>query len=277
MRLLIQHQNRIEFQRDVEESVMDVRLGPLDDAHQRVRRFQLRCEPQGHVRRYADGFGNVAHLLTSMRTHAALQVTTEIEVETLLRDPFEVPVDSPPPLGPVELADALHASALVPSLEALSSMAEPFAELPPFEAAHELMAKIYHEFEYQAGVTDVTTTVANVIDSRRGVCQDFAHLLIGLCRAIRVPARYVSGYILTGEDHAPSRGSGASHAWAEVFTPSHGWRGFDPTNNLVANDRYVKIAVGRDYHDVPPTRGTYHGGAAGTLVVSVSTRALNPA
>lgn len=277
MRLLVQHQNRIEFQGDVEESVMDVRLGPLEDAHQRVRRFQLRCEPQGHVRRYADAFGNVAHLLTSMRTHAALQVTTEIEVETLLRDPFEVPVDSPPPLGPVELADALHASALVPSLEALSTMAEPFAELQPFEAARELMAKIHREFEYQAGVTDVTTTVANVIDSRRGVCQDFAHLLIGLCRAIRLPARYVSGYILTGEDHAPSRGSGASHAWAEVFTPSHGWRGFDPTNNLVANDRYVKIAVGRDYRDVPPTRGTYHGGAVGTLVVSVSTRALTPA
>jgi transglutaminase-like putative cysteine protease len=276
MRLAVHHENRIEFEGDVTESVMDVRLGPLDDADQRVARFQLRWEPAGHVRRYEDAFGNSAHLLTSMRTHASLQVTTETEVETLLRDPFRLPDDAPRPLGPVELADALNASLLVPQLDSLAEMAAPYRDLAPFEAARQLMSRVYRDFEYQPGVTDVTTSVAHVLEGRRGVCQDFAHLLIALCRAVALPARYVSGYILTGDQTSdPTRGGGASHAWAEVFTPSHGWRGFDPTNNLVANDRYVKIATGRDYHDVPPTRGTYHGASPGKLVVSVVTRPLD--
>ncbi|MBV8716668.1 MAG: transglutaminase family protein [Chloroflexi bacterium] len=273
MRLTVHHENRFEFEGEVTESVMDVRLGPFEDAHQRVQRFQLRWEPPGHVRRYEDGFGNVGHLLTTMRTHSTLQLSTDIEVETLLHDPFQQPVEAPRPLGPVERADSLNPSALVPALDSLSEMAEPFGLLEPFDAARQMMAMIYEQFEYQPGVTDVTTSVAHVFQGRQGVCQDFAHLLIGLCRAIRLPARYVSGYILTGDHNdEPSRGSGASHAWAEVFTPTHGWRGFDPTNNLVANDRYVKIALGRDYHDVPPTRGTYQGAVVGKLEVAVSTR-----
>jgi transglutaminase-like putative cysteine protease len=143
----------------------------------------------------------------------------------------------------------------------------------------QLAEMIHREFTYQRGVTDVTTSIERVITGRQGVCQDFAQLLVGLCRAIDIPARYVSGYIVahsTGPgDNAPSRGDGASHAWVEAFTPSHGWRGFDPTNNLVANGHYVKVAIGRDYHDVPPTRGTYHGGANERLTVSVTTRALD--
>jgi transglutaminase-like putative cysteine protease len=132
---------------------------------------------------------------------------------------------------------------------------------------------------YRQHVTDVTTSIEQVVAGRQGVCQDFAQLLIGMCRAIDIPARYASGYIVARsmgpDDHAPSRGDGASHAWAEVFTPTHGWRGFDPTNNLVANEHYVKVAIGRDYHDVPPTRGTYHGVAADQLSVAVSTRVLD--
>jgi transglutaminase-like putative cysteine protease len=102
-----------------------------------------------------------------------------------------------------------------------------------------------------------------------------------MCRAIDIPARYASGYIVArtsaadDDEQTPSRGEGASHAWIEAFTPTHGWRGFDPTNNLVANEHYVKVAVGRDYQDVPPTRGTYHGGASDKLTVGVTTRALN--
>jgi transglutaminase-like putative cysteine protease len=120
--------------------------------------------------------------------------------------------------------------------------------------------------------------VAQIVKDRQGVCQDFAHLLIGLCRAIDIPARYTSGYIVVNgntESSAPTRGSDASHAWVEAFTPTHGWRGFDPTNNLVANDRYVKIAIGRDYHDVPPTRGTYQGGGTERLTVAVTVRAID--
>jgi transglutaminase-like putative cysteine protease len=137
---------------------------------------------------------------------------------------------------------------------------------------------IHRDFTYQSGVTDVTTSIEEIVAGRRGVCQDFTHLLLGMCRALGIPARYASGYIVErshSEANAPSRGAGASHAWVEAFTPTHGWRGFDPTNNLVANEHYVKIAIGRDYSDVPPTRGTYHGGPSESLSVAVTTRALD--
>ncbi|MBV9579318.1 MAG: transglutaminase family protein [Chloroflexi bacterium] len=274
MRVAVQHVTRLDFAGEVAESVMDVRVGPLDDAHQRTQRFQLGWEPHGHARRYADGFGNVAHLLTSVRTHSFLQVSVESEVETLLKDPFALPSEVPSPLDPLELADGLNASRLIPLLPLLVELAEPFGDLEPFEAVRQMSSMIHQRFEYQPGVTDVTTSVAEVVAGGRGVCQDFAHLLIGLCRALRIPARYVSGYIVAADAGGPSRGGGASHAWAEAYTPSHGWRGFDPTNNLLANDRYIKVAVGRDYHDVPPTRGTYRGAGVGNLGVAVSTRVL---
>ncbi len=274
MRVAIQHVTHLEFAGDVAESIMDVRLGPHDDAHQRIQRFQLRWEPHGHVRRYADGFGNVAHLLTSIRAHAFVQVSAESEIVAQLSDPFALPVDAPSPLDPLELADGLNPSQLVPSLPVLAELAEPFRDLQAFEAVRSMSEMIHQQFEYQPGVTDVTTSVAEVVSGGRGVCQDFAHVLIGLCRALRIPARYVSGYIVTAVAGGPSRGGGASHAWAEAYTPTHGWRGFDPTNNLLANDHYIKVAIGRDYHDVPPTRGTYRGAAVGNLGVAVSTRVL---
>jgi len=102
------------------------------------------------------------------------------------------------------------------------------------------------------------------------VCQDFAHLLLGLCRSIQIPARYVSGYIVA-DTNGPRRGIRASHAWVEAFTPTHGWRGFDPTNDLVASSYHVKLAIGRDYSDIPPHRGTFRGPAQEQLSVEVST------
>jgi transglutaminase-like putative cysteine protease len=274
MRVAVQHVTRLEFAGEVSESIMDVRLGPHDDEHQHTQRFSLRWEPHGHVRRYADGFGNVAHLLTTIRTHGLVQVSAESEIETQLSDPFALPASAPPSPGPLELADAINPSQLVPALPVLTELAAPVRHLEPFEAVRRLSELVHHRFDYRPGVTDVTTSVAEVVSGGSGVCQDFAHLLIGLCRAIGIPARYVSGYIVTADAGGPSRGAGASHAWAEAFTPSHGWRGFDPTNNLLANDRYIKVAVGRDYHDVPPTRGTYRGASVGNLGVAVSTRVL---
>jgi transglutaminase-like putative cysteine protease len=278
MRVIVSHLTRLDFVDEVSESVMDTHLGPRDDADQRVRRFQLRLQPGGHVRRYEDGFGNVAHLVTSMRPHTFLQLSVESEVETHLTDPFATPLQPPDPPGPIDLADCLDPSPLIPRFQVIEDMAAPFRSAETFETVRGMTEMIYREFTYKPGVTDVTTSVEQVVEGRQGVCQDFAHLLIGLCRAIDIPARYVSGYIVMSgqsESQAPSRGGDASHAWVEVFTPTHGWRGFDPTNNLVVNDHYVKVAIGRDYHDVPPSRGTYHGGATEHLTVDVSTRALD--
>jgi transglutaminase-like putative cysteine protease len=275
VKILVEHRTALEYSADVVESVMDARLGPRTDEHQRWGPFELRVTPSASIRRYADGFGNVAHLITVAKPHRTIEVTMRGEIETTLTDPFQPPRARPTALGPGDTADYLGVTPLIPRAEELESMAAPFATNgeAPFEIVQKLMHLVFERFDYRSDVTTVATTVTEVLSHRTGVCQDFAHVLIGLCRAVGIPARYVSGYILAGtESDAPKRGAGASHAWVEAFTPTHGWRGFDPTNDLMASEHHVKMAVGRDYHDVPPTRGTFRGVADEELLVAVTTK-----
>jgi len=312
VRVGITHTTRLAYSTHVVEGVMDVRLGPRSDVHQRWHEYDLRATPTAAIRRYYDGFANVAHLVTIARAHDSVELVARGVVETLLDDPFKLPLSTPPPLGPSELADYLTPSAIVPADSALEAMAAPYRPTSPnetLEAVQGLMGLVYREFQYEQHVTTVATTVPEVLKGRTGVCQDFAHVLIGLCRAIRLPARYVSGYIVPRQvappmqqtqmlgtmtqsqmlqapmggraatEQAdgvprPSRGAGASHAWVEVYTPTHGWRGFDPTNNLLASTHHVKMGIGRDYNDVPPTRGTFRGLAEETLSVEVVAQIL---
>lgn len=275
MKVTLRHTTRLDYDTDVVESVMDARLGPRSDEDQRWGRFELRTTPVGAVRRYADGFGNIAHLVSVAAPHRSLEVVTTGEIETLLADPFALPRATPPPLDPGELADYLQPSLLIPGdpgLRTLASPHRPTGAAGAFEAAGALMHLVYGEFTYQSDVTNVSTTVAELLATRTGVCQDLAHVLIGLCRSIAIPARYVSGYIVTGA-HGPKRGGGHSHAWAEAWSPTHGWRGFDPTNDVLASEHHVKMAIGRDYRDVPPTQGTFRGIAEEQLTVEVVARA----
>jgi transglutaminase-like putative cysteine protease len=298
MKVSVTHTTRISYGTHVVEGVMDVRLGPRSDGDQRWQEYDLRATPNAAIRRYYDGFGNTAHLVTIARPHDSVELVSRGVVDTLLYDPFRLPPTPPTPLGPSELADYLTPSAIVPADPQLEAMAKPYQPASPdetLEAVQKLMGLVYHGFEYEQGTTSVATTVPEVLKHRTGVCQDFAHVLIGLCRAIKLPARYVSGYIVPrqapqrqtqtlgtmtqsqsfgGSDQDSSRGAGASHAWIEVFTPTHGWRGFDPTNNLLASTHHVKMGIGRDYNDVPPTRGTFRGLAEEHLTVEVDAHPL---
>lgn len=276
MKIQVEHRTLLEYSADVVESVMDARLGPRTDEHQRWGAFELKVAPSASIRRYADGFGNIAHLITVAKPHRTIEVIMRGEIETTLADPFQPPRARPTALPPGDIADYLGPSPLIPRAAELVSTARPFlvGGEAPFEIVQKLMHAVFERFEYRSDVTTVATTVTDVLSHRSGVCQDFAHVLIGLCRAVGIPARYVSGYILAGtKTDAPKRGTGASHAWVEAFTPTHGWRGFDPTNDLMASEHHVKMAVGRDYHDVPPTRGTFRGVADEELRVAVTTRA----
>jgi transglutaminase-like putative cysteine protease len=290
VRVEVRHTTRLDYSADVVEAVMDVRLGPLTDQDQRVEQFDLAVEPHGAVRRYADGFGNPAHLISVARPHRFLELVASTEVLTLLDDPFRLPPEASSALDPRTAIDSLRASQLIPLGEEIAALAAPYRSDDParaFEAAQGLMDRVHGLLSYRSSVTTVETRVDEVLRGRAGVCQDFAHLLIALARCLGLPARYVSGYIVqrvqtqhqSGQSQSqavgPSRGAGASHAWAEVFTPTHGWRGFDPTNNLVVNAHYVKVGRGRDYHDVAPTRGTYRSQAQEHLTVGVSTRVLD--
>ena len=273
MKVRIKHTTRFEYDADVVESVIDVRLGPRSDAHQRWGRFDIGVDPAGAARRYGDGFGNTAFLVTLARPHRHLELQTEGEIETLLADPFAMPAQPPDPLGPSALSDFLDPSPLVPlvsELEALAGPERPTSPEDTFPAVQRLMHLVNQRLEYVPGVTTVETTVIEVLHEPRGVCQDFAHLLLGLCRSAGIPARYVSGYTVA-QAGGPPRGAGASHAWIEAFTPTHGWRGFDPTNDLVASAYHVKVAIGRDYGDVRPHQGTFRGQAEERLLVDVAT------
>jgi transglutaminase-like putative cysteine protease len=278
MKVAVVHTTRVEYTSEVVEGVTEAHLGPRSDPHQNCQRFELRATPKASVNQYMDGFRNPTYLITVPSAHTYLNIVATSRVETLLADPFELPVVSPRPLSYAEKADYFPPSGLVPANQELAFLAAPFRPLSPeltFEAVQAMMEFVHQEFEYTSQVTTVATTVGEVLAQRRGVCQDFAHVLIGLCRSVNIAARYVSGYIVpdprTSQGELP-RGADASHAWVEAFTPTHGWRGFDPTNNLVASEHHIKMAVGRDYRDVAPTRGTYRGQSVEALSVQVQTR-----
>ena len=283
MRVLVTHKTRLDYDGEVTEGVMDVRLGPLSDAHQRWERHELRVAPSGAVRRYQDGFGNAASLITVPRIHTFVEVESSGIVETLLENPFVPPTGRPRPLTSAEQFDFLRPSkhvAIGEEVTALAAPHRPASLADAFEAVTALNSLIYEGFTYEKDVTSIGTTVPEVLACKRGVCQEFAHVLLALCRSLEIPARYVSGYLVLDSDSParegrPSRGAGASHAWVEAWTPTHGWRGFDPTNNVLASESHVKMAMGRDYADVPPSRGVYRGSAPETLTVEVSTKILD--
>jgi transglutaminase-like putative cysteine protease len=173
-------------------------------------------------------------------------------------------------------SEFVFASPFVPPLPALRQYAAPsfMPGRPLAAAAADLMARIHAEFEYDGNATEVHTPLAQVIDQRRGVCQDFAHLMIGALRSLGLPACYVSGYLLTQPPPGQPRllGADASHAWASVWCPPLGWIDFDPTNAVqpAGAGTHVTLAIGRDYGDVMPLRGVIRGGADHALSVAVS-------
>jgi transglutaminase-like putative cysteine protease len=290
MRVHVRHRTLLEYSDPVVERVMKLRLGPFSDGHQRWDKHELRAVPGASVRPYVDGFGNVAHLTSIARRHDRVEIISDGELDTLLDDPFR-PLDQP--IGALSCrarGDFLGDSRLVPLSDRLARMASGVsarASEAPFDVSVELMQLVNDEIEYRQNVTDVTSTVDEVLNASAGVCQDLSHVLIGLLRSVGIAARYVSGYIVAATNgvdphvardprsrRQPSLGGGASHAWVEAYSPTHGWRGFDPTNDLVAATYHVKMAIGRDYADVPPTRGTYRGFADEKLTVEVAAVAL---
>jgi transglutaminase-like putative cysteine protease len=129
---------------------------------------------------------------------------------------------------------------------------------------------VYDSFEYEVGVTEVDSPIDVALAEKRGVCQDFAHIVIAVARSWGIPARYVSGYLHHRRKNQDRSGEDATHAWIEAYLPSLGWVGLDPTNDIMAGDRHIRVAVGRDYSDVPPARGTFKGAAESELAIAVS-------
>jgi transglutaminase-like putative cysteine protease len=275
----IRHVTRFRYSGPVRESVMELRMQPRSEGPQTLRSFQISTNPRAQLYAYTDHLGNAVYHFNLLREHEELRIEAQATVELAHMDNW------PDKLDTLEWSryngfnlsddhfDMLEPSRFAaPSRELASFMKIADLEKPvgdPLTALRTLQRGIYDSFEYEAGVTEVNSPIEVALEQRRGVCQDFAHIMTAIARAWGIPCRYASGYLY----HKGSRdrsAANATHAWVEAYLPSLGWVGFDPTNDIMAGSRHIRAAVGRDYADVPPTRGTYKGGADSELSIAVS-------
>ena len=271
----VRHITTFLYEPAVRESVMELRLQPRSDARQRCLKFHLDVDPGANVMEYRDFMGNTVHHFDIAESHGQIKLTSQALVEVDLEP-------APRDAGTWADLDALveaedHWEMLLPSqfaqssdrLQALAEELNCVRRDTPLHLLMELNEAIYRTFAYVPNSTKVDSLIDEALESRQGVCQDFAHIMIALGRQLRIPCRYVSGYLYRGESATDRSVEGASHAWVEALVPGSGWVAFDPTNNCLGEGRHIKVALGRDYADVPPTRGVYKGGAQSELSVAV--------
>ena len=281
MLLEIRHVTQYRYDEPVRESVMEVWMQPQRSARQRLVSFALDVDPPAKVFSYADNFGNAVYHFDVPQPHDRLTITARSAVDT--QAPQDLPealdrgewdrlrsefvrgdkYDFLQPHGYARDSAALHAFTAEVGIDKLR-------HTDPLTAMRELNLAIYEAFDYETGVTRADSPIDHVLGTRKGVCQDFAHVMIAVCRSWGIPARYVSGYLFTNRSGGDRSDPDASHAWVEVFLPSLRWVGFDPTNKIEAGERHVVCAVGRDYSDVPPSRGVFKGVAESQLAVGVT-------
>ncbi len=288
-RYAVQHETRYAYTAPVSQSWQLARLTPRPLPWQKVLAHSLLIEPAPNERHEAcDSFGNTVTHFVLNGAHRQLCVRMLCEVDVGRRPsnwsgapdvalPWESVRDAvrrQPQLDDMLAARTCEPTSLVPLSEAAQRYAA--ASFTPgrdwWTALRELTGRIHADFEFEPGATTVSTSVDEVIQQRRGVCQDFAHLLLACLRAHGLPGRYVSGYLLTEPPAGQPRlmGVDVSHAWVAAYAPTLGWVEFDPTNDQLADDRYITLAWGLDFADVVPLRGVILGGGSQEMKVSVS-------
>ncbi|HVW60112.1 MAG TPA: transglutaminase family protein [Puia sp.] len=275
-RFHIHHITKYTYEGPVRDSANQIVLFPIKDEFQEVLKQELSISGDPAVDIYKDYYGNEIGAFTHAESHTSLVIDSRVEVVTKPRPPlvdeasaeqqwiylqqlrWQVPF--------IDFLKQERFSALDQLLE--DAHFQQLQTLTPLQTAQQLKTYVYDHFKYIKGITSVETTLDEVWQLKAGVCQDFAHILLVLLRQTGIPARYVSGYICPNKNGM--RGEGATHAWIEAYIPGNGWVGLDPTNNCVADDLHVRLAVGRSFSDCSPVKGTYKGTAGQTLEVGVS-------
>ena len=282
----IEHRTHYDYSAPVSQSWQLARLTPGALPWQAPRFHKLAIEPLPDERRDAvDAFGNAVTHFALHRSHRVLDVRMSCEVEMAPRPPADPRRDGRwravaeamrEPGGAADLAALPYSEAtpLLPYSERARSYAQPSLATGRgwLEAVSDLMHRIHADFEFDPHATTVSTRVEEVLHLRRGVCQDFTHLMLACLRAHGLAARYVSGYLLTEPPPGRPRllGADASHAWVAAYAPQYGWIEFDPTNDQLADTRYVTLATGPDFGDAMPLRGVIQGGGSQRMEVGVS-------
>jgi transglutaminase-like putative cysteine protease len=275
----IRHLTKFLYSNPVSESMMETRMHPRSDQNQRCLTFHLSVSPRCRVFSYRDHLANQVHHFDIPGQHGQLVIVAEslVEVQPASQIPsFLAPeawneLDSMIEQG--DYWEMLLPSEFAAPTDALDGLAEELdvrRRDDPLMVLHQLNEQMFNHFEYVPRSTKADSPIDLALLTHAGVCQDFAHIMITLVRSkLRIPCRYVSGYLHHGRsDHDRSVNS-ATHAWMEALIPQLGWVGFDPTNWLVAGDRHIRTAIGRDYADVPPTHGIFRGRANSELTVAV--------
>ncbi|HLK26996.1 MAG TPA: transglutaminase family protein [Puia sp.] len=272
----IHHVTRYNYELPVRDSANQILLFPIKDDYQQVVMQELNITHDPNVDVYKDYYGNEVGLFMNAEPHLELVIDSKTEVITM---PHPIAKDDMPAetqwdelqkirvqfpyidfLKQEQFKALDEASKIIDAMECKSCT--------PLEAGKKLNEYIFTNFQYIKGITSVETTLDEVWELKAGVCQDFAHLLLEMLKIIKIPARYVSGYICPNKNGM--RGEGATHAWVEAYIPFFGWLGLDPTNNCIVNGMHVRLAVGRSFNDCSPVKGSYKGTSRQTLEVGVS-------
>ncbi len=277
----VRHLTKFEYNKAISESIMETRMHPRSDENQRCLSFQLSVSPRCRVFSYRDHLQNHVHHFDIPGAHQQLVIVAEslVEMEETLPVPAFLAPDAWAELDSMVQAgdyweflfpsEFTHAT---PRLDKLADELKLQRRDDPLMVLHDLNEQVYRAFDYVPKSTAVDSPIDVALEQRTGVCQDFAHVMLALIRSrLRIPCRYVSGYLHSNAESGKSDRSvsSATHAWIEALLPQIGWVGFDPTNWLIAGDRHIRTAIGRDYADVPPTHGIYRGSAGTELTVAV--------
>jgi len=286
MRYTIKHVTRFAYDVPVSESVVEARMQPRSDGSQRCIQFSLTTSPSSRVMVYQDHDGNNVHHFGVAGRHSRLTVTAEALIESGAAPliPNNLGFEAWEHLAQMN-SSGEHWEFLNPSLFAKQTpLLEGFSQevamdhrADPLAWLRRLNTELYDRFEYMPQSTRVDSPIDEALTTRKGVCQDFSHIMIAMVRQAGIPCRYVSGYLFHQGRNDRSAAS-ATHAWVEALLPDLGWVGFDPTNNVLAEERHIRVAIGRDYADVPPTRGVFKGVSAvrSELAVAVKVGPAQP-
>jgi transglutaminase-like putative cysteine protease len=288
-RFRVRHETRFSYDRRIERSAHRLHLRPIHDWKQRVLDYRLTTSPDCTGSEHEDAFGNWTTRYEVAQPYQEMAITAEAVVELLDIDPF-VFANTPirptfpiswmpwdykvlsPYLTPIELPET--------QLTEIYDYAISFVERNNqdlMETLFDINLTLFREYRYVAGATNLATTPYEVLVNKQGVCQDFANLFICMARLLGLPARYVCGYVYTGNKGESHPQSDASHAWVQLFIPSVGWKGFDPTNGILPSTDHIRVAVGRHYRDTSPVSGTLYTMAVETMQTSVEMAELSDA
>lgn len=271
----IVHITKYQYNWPIKESINEIRLFPHNFENQDVLQYELHITNNPDVEISKDYYGNRVGNFNNLEAHS--EMTIESRMSVRVNHSLKIPEIDLTTVADLEIEKQKSVLLLrlsypetIQKQNKINAILKKIdcSDKPVIEIAQRCNQYIYENFTYTKGITNIETTVDEILTMKKGVCQDFAHVLLQLLRTVGISSRYVSGYICPNESGL--RGEGATHAWVEIYTPTQGWLGLDPTNNIWTMDNHIRLSVGKNFYDCTPVKGTFKGLARQTLSVSVS-------